>query len=114
MISELFANVSQFNYLQIYFHLQSKPIIADPIDFEGFVLKNKTLIQNDPQRELLMYPNDDVSVSPRRFSAFANLNPITFSGNYFASQIPNGGEWDAIDCRGEIRERLQQSRKRSR
>lgn len=44
------------------FSLQSKPIIADPIDFEGFILKNKTLIQNDPQRELLMYPNDDVTV----------------------------------------------------
>lgn len=45
----------------IYF--QSKPVIADPIDFEGFVSKNKTLIQNDPQRELLLYPNDDISVS---------------------------------------------------
>jgi dedicator of cytokinesis protein 9/10/11 len=49
--------------ISILFRPQSKPIIADPIDFEGFVLKNKTLIQNDPQRELLMYPNDDVSVS---------------------------------------------------
>jgi hypothetical protein len=46
----------------ILIYLQSKPIIADPIDFEGFILKNKTLIQNDPQRELLLYPNDDVSV----------------------------------------------------
>lgn len=46
-----------------FFSLQSKPIIAEPIDFEGFILKNKTLIQNDPQRELLLYPNDDVSVS---------------------------------------------------
>lgn len=26
------------------------------------MLKNKTLIQNDPQRELLLYPSDDVSV----------------------------------------------------
>lgn len=46
--------------------LQSKPVIADPIDFEGFILKNKTLIQNDPQRELLMYPIDDVSVSRQK------------------------------------------------
>lgn len=35
----------------------------DPIDFESFILKNKTLMQNDPQRELLLYPPDDVSVS---------------------------------------------------
>ncbi|XP_067624519.1 dedicator of cytokinesis protein 9 isoform X2 [Eurosta solidaginis] len=46
----------------------SKPHIVDPIDFEGFVAKNKMLIQNDPQRELLMYPNDDVSeiIMPRK------------------------------------------------
>lgn len=37
--------------------------MVEPIDFEGFVAKNKMLIQNDPQRELLIYPNDDVSVS---------------------------------------------------
>lgn len=41
---------------------QTKPIIVEPIDFEAFVVKNRTLIQNDPQRELLLYPNDDVSV----------------------------------------------------
>lgn len=45
------------------FHFQNKPLAVQPIDFESFVAKNKTLIQNDPQRELLIYPNDDVSVS---------------------------------------------------
>lgn len=35
----------------------------EPIDFESYILKNKMLIQNDPQRELLLYPPDDVSVS---------------------------------------------------
>lgn len=42
---------------------QFKKQLVDPIDFENFVLKNKTLLQNDPQRELLLYPQDDVSVS---------------------------------------------------
>lgn len=37
--------------------------MVEPIDFEGFIAKNKTLIQNDSHRELLMYPNDDVTVS---------------------------------------------------
>uniref|UniRef100_A0A4Y0BJ69 Dedicator of cytokinesis protein 9 n=1 Tax=Anopheles funestus TaxID=62324 RepID=A0A4Y0BJ69_ANOFN len=48
---------------------QTKPIIVEPIDFEAFVLKNRTLIQNDPQRELLLYPNDDVSeiLQPKKF-----------------------------------------------
>lgn len=40
--------------------------MVEPIDFEAFIAKNKTLIQNDPQRELLIYPADDVSVSFRR------------------------------------------------
>lgn len=43
--------------------MQSKPVLVEPIDFEGFIAKNKTLIQNDPQRELLLYPSDDVTVS---------------------------------------------------
>ncbi|XP_037961001.1 dedicator of cytokinesis protein 9 isoform X2 [Teleopsis dalmanni] len=46
----------------------NKPLVVEPIDFESFVAKNKTLIQNDPQRELLIYPNDDVSeiIMPRK------------------------------------------------
>ncbi|XP_043462362.1 dedicator of cytokinesis protein 9 isoform X3 [Leptopilina heterotoma] len=49
--------------------VQNKPHLVEPIDFENFVLKNKTLLQNDPQRELLLYPQDDVSqvVLPRRY-----------------------------------------------
>lgn len=37
--------------------------MVDPIDFEEYIAKNKTLLQNDPHRELLVYPSDDVSVS---------------------------------------------------
>ncbi|KRG03329.1 dedicator of cytokinesis protein 9 isoform X4 [Drosophila mojavensis] len=46
----------------------NKPLVVEPIDFEAFIAKNKTLIQNDPQRELLIYPADDVSeiVMPRK------------------------------------------------
>ncbi|XP_061394284.1 dedicator of cytokinesis protein 9 isoform X1 [Musca vetustissima] len=46
----------------------NKPLVVEPIDFEGFIAKNKTLIQNDSHRELLMYPNDDVSeiILPRK------------------------------------------------
>lgn len=47
----------------------NKPQLVDPLDFESFILKNKTILQNDPQRELLLYPPDDVSqvVLPRKF-----------------------------------------------
>ena len=34
----------------------------EPIDFEEFIVKNRTVIQNDPHRELLLYPSDDVMV----------------------------------------------------
>lgn len=50
----------------VYIFFQNKPLAVQPIDFESFVARNKTLIQNDPQRELLIYPNDDVSVSVER------------------------------------------------
>lgn len=43
--------------------LQNKPHLVEPLDFEDFILKNKTVLQNDPQRELLLYPSDDISVS---------------------------------------------------
>lgn len=42
-------------------------MVVEPIDFEAFIAKNKTVIQNDPQRELLIYPADDVSVSTKIF-----------------------------------------------
>lgn len=63
---------SQLNSFQ-FTYFQNKPLAFEPIDFENFILKNKTLIQNDPQRELLMYPTDDVSVS------FAIKEPIELS-----------------------------------
>ncbi|XP_050528941.1 dedicator of cytokinesis protein 9 isoform X2 [Daktulosphaira vitifoliae] len=42
---------------------------VDPIEFEDYCAKNHTVFQNDPQRELLIYPLDDIShvVLPRRY-----------------------------------------------
>lgn len=47
----------------IYLYFQNKPLLVEPIDFEGFIVKNRTVIQNDPHRELLLYPANDVQVS---------------------------------------------------
>jgi hypothetical protein len=52
--------------------LQNKPQLVEPLDFENFLLKNKTVLQNDPQRELLLYPSDDISVS------LANCSSLVF------------------------------------
>ncbi|KAK7073468.1 hypothetical protein SK128_016964, partial [Halocaridina rubra] len=38
-----------------------KPRLADPIDFEEYVSKNKVMLNNDPLRELLLFPPDDIS-----------------------------------------------------
>ncbi|XP_065085612.1 dedicator of cytokinesis protein 9 isoform X1 [Ochlerotatus camptorhynchus] len=70
----------------------SKPILVDPIDFEGFITKNKTLIQNDPQRELLLYPNDDVAevVLPKKFRTVTSNIP-SFAKALASSSAQNGG-----------------------
>lgn len=41
--------------------------LVEPLDYELFVSKNKTILQNDPQREMLFFPMDDISqeVIPR-------------------------------------------------
>ncbi|KAL3282070.1 hypothetical protein HHI36_005269 [Cryptolaemus montrouzieri] len=54
-----------------------KPQLVEPLDFENFLLKNKTVLQNDPQRELLLYPPDDISqvVLPRRYRTLSSGIP---------------------------------------
>jgi hypothetical protein len=56
--------------------LQNKAQLVEPIDFETFILKNKTLLQNDPQRELLLYPSDDVSVSIIKSCSWSALRQV--------------------------------------
>lgn len=53
-----------FSFVNIF---QVKPRLADPIDFEDYVSKNKIMLNNDTLRELLLYPPDDMSVSMMRY-----------------------------------------------
>uniref|UniRef100_A0A158QXE6 Zizimin ortholog (inferred by orthology to a D. melanogaster protein) n=1 Tax=Nippostrongylus brasiliensis TaxID=27835 RepID=A0A158QXE6_NIPBR len=42
-------------------HSTSRRVTAvDPLDYEKFVSEKSVLLENDPQRELLMFPRDDV------------------------------------------------------
>ncbi|KAL5004607.1 hypothetical protein ScPMuIL_018063, partial [Solemya velum] len=41
---------------------EARPKAVDPIDYETFVVKNKLLLQNDPQREILNFPHDDIEL----------------------------------------------------
>jgi len=52
---------------------QTKAKLVDPIDYESVIAKNKTLLQNDPQREMLLFPHDDVSVSRHSCRYFCTI-----------------------------------------
>ncbi len=47
----------------LFFYKQSKPQRAEPIDYEAVLTKNRIIFNNDPHRELLLFPPEDVSVS---------------------------------------------------
>ncbi|XP_043189264.1 dedicator of cytokinesis protein 9-like isoform X2 [Amphibalanus amphitrite] len=40
--------------------IQTQRHITEPLDYEGYVSKNMTILRNDPHRELLLFPLDDV------------------------------------------------------
>ncbi|XP_055868577.1 dedicator of cytokinesis protein 9-like isoform X6 [Biomphalaria glabrata] len=44
--------------------IQSRPKLVEPVDYENFVVKNKVLLHNDPQRDMLNFPHDDVLLPP--------------------------------------------------
>uniref|UniRef100_A0A671P5S1 Dedicator of cytokinesis protein 11-like n=1 Tax=Sinocyclocheilus anshuiensis TaxID=1608454 RepID=A0A671P5S1_9TELE len=43
--------------------LQEQPKIIEPLDYENVVFQRKAQIHSDPQRDLLLWPADDVSVT---------------------------------------------------
>ncbi|ESP01696.1 hypothetical protein LOTGIDRAFT_172449 [Lottia gigantea] len=43
---------------------KARPKLVEPIDYETYVVKNKVLLHNDPQRDMLNFPHDDIEVPP--------------------------------------------------
>ncbi|XP_076270905.1 dedicator of cytokinesis protein Ziz isoform X1 [Rhynchophorus ferrugineus] len=83
--------------------VNSKPNLVDPLDFEQFLIKHKTYLQNDPQRELLLYPPDDISqiILPRRGRTLLPSIPSeveTENCNLFTKQCVNNysSNWQVI------------------
>ncbi|KAF5297752.1 hypothetical protein FQR65_LT09926 [Abscondita terminalis] len=83
--------------------VHNKPQLIEPLDFENFILKNKTFLQNDPQRELLIYPSDDISqiVLPRRFRTTTQIIPSkheTEDSSLFTKQCINtySSNWNLV------------------
>ncbi|XP_052785231.1 dedicator of cytokinesis protein 9-like isoform X7 [Mya arenaria] len=60
-IMEMATNSSDIvdkSLLELYRQNRPKPV--GPIDYETYVLKNKVLLHNDPHRDLLNFPYDDI------------------------------------------------------
>ena len=49
--------------LSLFLFLQSRPKLVEPLDYENVIVKNRTILHNDPQRDMLLFPHDDVTVS---------------------------------------------------
>ena len=43
--------------------------VVDPIDYEKFVKENMSMLESSPLKDLLLFPEDDISVTtlPRKF-----------------------------------------------
>lgn len=42
----------------------------DPVDYETYIAKNKSILHNDPQREMLTFPYDDIIIPVCNTSSF--------------------------------------------
>ncbi|XP_078311755.1 dedicator of cytokinesis protein 9-like isoform X5 [Crassostrea virginica] len=42
----------------------ARPKQVDPVDYETYIAKNKSILHNDPQREMLTFPYDDIIIPP--------------------------------------------------
>lgn len=59
-------NKQKYNIKFIKCNLSFQNIITNKsnvLDFEKYIQEKKTLLLNDPLRDILLYPSDDVSVS---------------------------------------------------
>ena len=64
---------------EYFFIFQNRPKPVDPIDYETYVVKNKVLLHNDPQREMLTFPFDDIEIP---VSADFNNNSIIMGKSF--------------------------------
>ncbi|XP_078311765.1 dedicator of cytokinesis protein 9-like isoform X13 [Crassostrea virginica] len=51
------------SHLEI-FKQSARPKQVDPVDYETYIAKNKSILHNDPQREMLTFPYDDIIIPP--------------------------------------------------
>lgn len=78
---KIFLLLVEFHFKLKYFlknSLQLRPKLVDPIDYETFVVKNKAVLHNDPQLDMVNFPHDDVEL-PVSLSLFM----LAFISSFF-------------------------------
>lgn len=63
------------NSLSLFLFQQVRPNICEPIDYESYVAKYKEILQNDTQRELLLFPMNDFTVINQTF--YSSMTPMS-------------------------------------
>ena len=110
-----------------------RPHISEPIDYESFVSKYREILQNDPQRELVLFPMDDFTIQtiqkPQRTTKLCRDIPdcqnaqsiigvplyVRDSIDYFSRDYsvlsfkygPYSGSWLEFPKNGRVAEHLQ-------
>ena len=64
-LGHMTRNFSPFDSITFFLSLlKEKTKVVEPLDYENVIAQRKTQIYSDPLRDLLMFPMEDISVSP--------------------------------------------------
>uniref|UniRef100_A0A3Q1CW16 Dedicator of cytokinesis 10 n=1 Tax=Amphiprion ocellaris TaxID=80972 RepID=A0A3Q1CW16_AMPOC len=78
---------------------QEKPKLIDPLDYEAVISELGDELKEDPLRDLLLFPDNDFSVS---LSFFFNLHPLLQACKYYNSDL-NVVQFKYDDYAGDYR-----------
>lgn len=59
----LYFLVKKYGFVFVFFCLQKISGVSEPIDYEQYLVRHKASIMNDPHRDLVLFPPDEVKVS---------------------------------------------------